>query len=70
MTEQTHDQLAALYEQLADARATQDGLRAEQVGQMSGREYDDFLEYGKSLDREVEGILEEISALGGEDPEL
>ena len=65
------ERLAALYESLEDVRATQDGAWCSQHRiPYTQEDYDSFNGWIKDLEREEDGILSEIEALGGEDPDL
>lgn len=65
------ERLEALYESLEDVRATQDGAWYSQHRiPRTQEDYDSFNGWIKDLEREEDGILSEIEALGGEDPDL
>lgn len=67
------ERLAALYEQLEDVRATQEGVWSELRTPAPARtqeEHDLFWSEVNALEDEEDDLLEEISALGGEDPAL
>lgn len=62
--------LEALYEELADVRATQEGVEAHARKAISIREYESRLIALGSLNDEENALIEEIESLGGEDPDL
>lgn len=64
------ERLEALYESLEDVRATVDGAWAHRFRAQDQEEYDSQSDAIVALEREEEGILAEIEALGGEDPDL
>ncbi|AXH50253.1 hypothetical protein SEA_MUSETTA_98 [Microbacterium phage Musetta] len=62
--------LEALYEELADTRATLEGVELEAMASISIAEFDSHMVYAESLTDEENGLIREIESLGGEDPEL
>lgn len=64
------DRLSALYDELEDNRATQDGAWAASKKAVSTEDYEQHVAYMQSLVLEEGMILNEIESLGGEDPEL
>lgn len=62
--------LEALYEELAENRASQDGMWMTGRSERMQYAQDAFMDGIRELEREEDTLLDEIESLGGEDPEL
>lgn len=70
MSDNIGQRLEALYTELADVRLAQDNAWTQGRTKRTQEAYDNFMSEIRALERDEDDLIEQIEALGGEDPDL